>query len=847
MQRKIMNKYSSHRYSIALTLLLSIITPVSSFSNAPAQTVPTEQNIHGLYQEILEPFFTQAMAQLNTLDCMLQDLAFNVANNTAITTKSRSQAINKIRTIREQLFNIHAKQHVVLDEQLIYTFIFIARSTISHITQGLQHGIDSLEVIDFASIKIPNKAKITIEDLQKELSQNEILIKALEKASDNMDLHWYNKAYRAFKYLVVEPAKAIAPTAIIGASLGAAAFCGWYYFGGNTLRKLREKVGWPQDSDIIDQQKQNATVHYICDQFKKNHIDESLVKKIDEENSNDRDIQAKPVGWLGRLEQTLFRFQTGRFAVGLAMVKPAQILLEYWYSRLGHSIVNKINAFDNFLMGGSYKNRSTGDITEKSDVTFDALIGQEDAKQYGRELCQYIKNPELFERTKTAPVTGVLLYGDTRTGKSFFISALQGEIQKTLGKEAAFKVWKVSFELILKEGIHAIMEAARTEAPMIVVIEEIDLLKLQRIGDHKLLAEFMTEMSSCLQENRPGKTVIIIGTTNKLENIEPALRQEGRFGRHIYFDYPKFNERVQFISQELTRTACTLEHFDINKLARDTEGCSFEKLRLFIKRTFMRAKLYGEQVSQLTLEQSIDENIRGISLGKVTLDQEQKQLIAAHLAGHTVATMLLDSHQKISKVTLRDVACKIEEEYVGRDLVYKNEKQAAFEHGKIFASHDRDMSDIESKDEKIKQCKIWLAGHVAERILLGSCGYGYHAHDREVALKIAQLMTHGKIDLTTMPKKMRDQYYEQAFMLLNKCEEEITKLLEDHRTELSTVMNELVEKLTLDTQDLRRIIFGEQNIIQLDANNLLASLLKNQTNPEQLQDQVLTNTATAAG
>ena len=183
----------------------------------------------------------------------------------------------------------------------------------------------------------------------------------------------------------------------------------------------------------------------------------------------------------------------------------------------------------------------------------------------------------------------------------------------------------------------------------------------------------------------------------------------------------------------------------------------------------MRAKLYGEIVSQATLEQSIDENIRGISLGEVTLDNGQKQLVAAHLAGHVVASMLLDPHQKVSKVTLRDVANKIKEEFVDESLYRssRDNKQTALEHGKIFANHDHDMPGIESKDEKLKQCKIWLAGHVAETLLLGSCGYGYHADDKQIALNIAKSMTYGNIDLTTLPKKMRDQYFDAAFALLD--------------------------------------------------------------------------------
>ena len=842
-----MNNSNCNRYLLVFAMLLSIITPSFALSNAPTDSnsaMPSREELQAVYQEYqeqLEPYFTRALAQVQLLDCMLQDLAFNLANNASLTTKDRGQVINKIRTMRELMSNLKDTQRVIVTPQLVNSFIFITRTAILQLTTGLKHGIDKLESIDLNTLKIPASSDIGLEELvgklAKELAHNDTLIKNLEKLSDSMGLHWYNKVYRNFKRLVVEPAKAAAPKAFVGASLGAAAFFAWYYFGGENPKWLREKIGWPQESDIgVDQyelQKHDVelTKNYknmALEILKSNHIDSDITQKMSNAFDADTVLEPKKIGLFGQIENKLFRLKNGRYALGGGAMLFGKEIMGILFPRMGQSIANKIKAADNFLMGGTYKNRSVDNISDRSEITFDSIIGQEDAKKYGRILCQYLKNPEFFDRTGVAPATGILLFGDTRTGKSFYISALQGEIQKALGKDS-FKVWKVSFEDVLKAGIHTIMEAARSNAPMIVVIEEIDLLKLQRTGDTKLLAEFMTAMSSCLQDNRPDKTVIIIGTTNKLENLEPALRQDGRFGKHIYFDYPKFSERKEFIEHELVKTACNLNQFDIDKLARDTEGCSFEKLRLFIKRTFMRAKLYGETVSQKTLEQSIDENIRGISVGEVTLDHEQKQLIAAHLAGHTVASILLDPHQKISKVTLHDVANKIQEELVGIELWRKDEKQAAVEHGKIFANHDHDMPGIESKDEKLKQCKIWLAGHVAETILLGSCGYGYHATDKQVALNIAKSMTYGAIDLASLPKKMRDQYYDDAFALLNTCEQEVTKLLEEHRTELAAVMNALVEKLTLNSYELRKLVLGEQSVIeQLDANNILADLLKDQ-------------------
>jgi ATP-dependent Zn protease len=840
------------RYLLAFAMLLSIITPSAAIDNVPGQTetedysgVFTDQELHTIIQEALEPCFNRVLAQLHLLDCMLQDLAFNLANNSSIATKNRSQTIAKIRAYRELLAELKGMHVVVLNEQIVHSFTVITRATIEHLTKAVRRGLDSLQVLDIETLDMETKGQISLQNLERDLTTNDGLIKSLAKLSDNLGLHWYNKVYRTLKHVAWDPAKAAFPYALAGGTLAASAFMAWYYFGGENPKWLREKIGWPMltdgnlDEDAIKAIAQVAAEHNIqyetaLQRLHSLGLDQEAIKAVTGAmapfNLSDLKIDTKPAGYLARLDQIFSRLESKRYVLGGSVLFLGQAILSTYLPALGHALAKKIKAADHFLMGGSCKDNPIDQYTYDSDITFDDVIGQEDAKQCGRELCQYIKNPELFNRTKTTPPKGFLYHGNTRTGKSYFISALFGEIKKTLGAEgAAFKMIKVSFEEIIKLGIERIMEIAREQAPIIVVIEEIDLLGLQRTNNAQRLAEFMTAMSSCLQDNTPDKTVIVIGTTNNLENLEKALRETGRFGKHIYFAYPTFDERKLYIERELTRTACNLKNFDLNKLARDTEGCSFEKLGYFIKRAFLKAKLYNEAVTQAALERSIDENIRGISAGKPSLDQEQKRLVAAHLAGHAVASILLNSQEQVSKVTLCDVANKIDEQFVGTTIWNKKMQQDAMEHGKLFANHSHDH-DIESKEEKVNQCKISLAGHVAETILLGSCGYGYHPRDKQDALNIAKSITCGALDLTTLTDKIRDQYFDAAFELMNKCEKEVTALLEEHRTELAAVMNELVDKLTLDAQQLCRIVLGEESSTEhLDASTMLEKLLNAQS------------------
>lgn len=826
-------------------LLINSIPQLHAAANSHPADSPgiqslTNQEIHTLIQTTYEAYYTRLLAHMHMLACMLQDLAFNVSNNNGIASRNKATIIKELSDTRELLTSLQKIQIVVLDDNIINSLITVNREIVINLTESLKKGMTGFKAIDMRKIGLGTKNRISPEHFEAELFKNEKLIKELEPLANNLGLRWYNKLYRKFKRTIVEPAKAAYIPALCATSVGTAAFFAWYYFGGNKPEWLRKKVGWPgiqaSSSMINDPNTKGLKARLQL-------ISEMAVQKAMQEGASKEEIDSliyaaakdveRPAGWLASIENTLQGLSVGQYIIGSTLMTVGLSQANKLMGPFKEWAGKKLKAADNFLLGGAYKNRQVDEFSWRTDVTFDDVIGNEDAKQYGRELCQYLKNPESFDRSKIAPSTGILLFGETRTGKSHFILALQGEIQRTLGDEASrFKVWKISFQDLLKINIQDLLDAARGFAPCIVVIEEIDLLGLQRVGNAERLASFMTAMSSCLQDNTLDKTVIIIATTNKLENLEPALRQPGRFGKHIFFKYPSCDERKLYITRELAKTGCSINDFDIDKLAAETEGCSFEKLSLFIKRTFLHAKLYGRLVTQETLEQSIDENVRGISHDVISMSPEQQKIVAAHLAGHVIASMFLEAQTHIAKITLKDVAGNIEESHAWIEIMNKNKdkKQAALEHGKIFLARTCDIGEIESRAEKIKQCKIALAGHVAEKIMLGTCGYSYHAQDKQLALDIAKSLTLEGIDPTSLSEADREKRLHTAHELLNSCEQEITKLLAEHHKELTAAMNALIENenKTLDAHQLNMIVFGFDKSAPkpLDSTKMLEELLK---------------------
>ena len=490
----------------------------------------------------------------------------------------------------------------------------------------------------------------------------------------------------------------------------------------------------------------------------------------------------------------------------------------------------KINSTTNFLRGGAFKKKEDEEETKfEPKVNFDDLVGLEQAKETLSLVLKYIEDPERFDRAKLTPEKGYLLTGPTRTGKSFTAEALAGEIKKIIKNknrnptEFGFYVIKASY--IIKHGIAKLLDMAKKEAPCVLFIDEIDLLGLQRAGGNKeLLGEFLLSMSGCLDSD-PNKQVIILAATNKPENLDEALKQRGRFGKEIRFEYPGFTDRKTFLFKKLDALSINLKALDLDKLAKETEGSSFEDLNAMVKKAFQKAKIKGEALNQACLEESLNTEIRNIMYqSNKELPEHEKQLLAIHQAGHALATMLLESHQKIALVTILPILSKLKEEMVW-DGYYKDEeeKQQPIEYGKIFTYHDHDTLNAHDEEEKIKLCKISLAGHVAEKLLLRSCGYSYHLEDKQRALQIAKSIVMKGIKIDKLPEKMQNKLFEDAFALLDTYETQITKLLEDHKDQLHLLATTLREKEILSADELYGLLYPEKQTAAQEAPSKLVA------------------------
>jgi len=480
----------------------------------------------------------------------------------------------------------------------------------------------------------------------------------------------------------------------------------------------------------------------------------------------------------------------------------------------------------NFLRGGEYRNTLQPKVTQfKPTVSFKDMVGLDEVKEAFTSIIQYIDNPEQLMRIEATPEKGWLLTGPTRTGKSFSVECLCGEIEIVMQKRGlgnTMKFFNISAALINQYGIKAILDEIKESAPAVIFIDEIDLLGLTRVGNNQLLSEFLISMQSSMNAD-PSKIVIIIAATNHPENIDKALRQNGRFGKEIRFEYPSRKHRIQYIIRELTNMALDIRQFDPETLADKTNDVSFERLKSVIRNAMTRAWLYKKSLTQKLLEESIDTEVHNIMpFDRKDLPENEARIIATHFAGRALATMLLETHEQLDKITIHARKTNVKDESAWETISKKDEQehQVKIEYGALLTKQPHDSINVKNEAIIINEATTLIAGFAAEELLLGSCGFTCHSQNRDRAYQLIKNLAFGGINPKSLPKSVREGLKLKTHNMLQKCHEDAMQLLTEHKEALIAIVDELITKRIMSDKEVQAVINKTEGIVsEVDTND----------------------------
>jgi AAA family ATPase len=213
---------------------------------------------------------------------------------------------------------------------------------------------------------------------------------------------------------------------------------------------------------------------------------------------------------------------------------------------------------------------STPAVEFRSDVTFDDVIGQQNARKKCKLIERFLEAPEKFG--KWAP-RNVLFFGPSGTGKTMLAKALANKAHVPI---LPVKATELIGEFV-GEGarqIHQLYDRAQEMAPCIIFIDELDAIALDRRhqelrGDvAEIVNALLTEMDGIVE--REG--VCTIGATNRTDTIDPAVRS--RFEEEIEFTLPDEKERLSILESNVKTFPVPVKNLDLSAIAKMTEGLS---------------------------------------------------------------------------------------------------------------------------------------------------------------------------------------------------------------------------------------------------------------------------------
>jgi cell division protease FtsH len=308
--------------------------------------------------------------------------------------------------------------------------------------------------------------------------------------------------------------------------------------------------------------------------------------------------------------------------------------------------------------GGAFSfGKSKARMLDESNnsTTFADVAGCDEAKEEVRELVDFLKDPQKFQKLGGRIPRGVLMVGSPGTGKTLLAKAIAGE-----AKVPFFSISGSDFvEMFVGVGaarVRDMFEQAKKSAPCIIFIDEIDAVGRHRgagLGGgnderEQTLNQMLVEMDGF--ETNLG--VIVIAATNRPDILDPALLRPGRFDRQVFVTLPDVRGREQILNVHMRKVPIG-QDIRPDILARGTPGFSGADLaNLVNEAALFAARRNARVVEMVDFEKAKDKIMMGPERKSMVMPEEERRNTAYHESGHALVARLLPKTDPVHKVTI---------------------------------------------------------------------------------------------------------------------------------------------------------------------------------------------------
>jgi cell division protease FtsH len=450
---------------------------------------------------------------------------------------------------------------------------------------------------------------------------------------------------------------------------------------------------------------------------------------------------------------------------------------------------------------------------QQKKITFKDVAGVDEAKEELREIIEFLREAQKFQKLGGRIPKGVLLVGHPGTGKTLLARAVAGEANVPF-----FSISGSDFvEMFVGVGasrVRDLFEQGKKNAPCIIFIDEIDAVGRHRGaglgGGHDEREQTLNQLLVEMDGFESNEGVILIAATNRPDVLDPALLRPGRFDRRVVVPLPDVRGREEILRVH-TRKIPLADDVDLSILARGTPGFSGAELSNMVNEAALNAARNNRKsVLMYDFELAKDKVLMGAERKSLLLTEEEKKVTAYHEAGHAIVAALMPYADPLHKVTIipRGMALGVTMQLPETD------------------KHNYTLDYLNT------QIAVMMGGRLAEEIFLNQMSTGA-GNDIERATEMSRKMvcewgmsslgplTFGKkeeqIFLGRELSQHRDFSEETAReidsevrRLVNTGYERAKSIILENRDAMIRIALALLEREVLDANELKLILEGKQ-------------------------------------
>jgi cell division protease FtsH len=450
---------------------------------------------------------------------------------------------------------------------------------------------------------------------------------------------------------------------------------------------------------------------------------------------------------------------------------------------------------------------------QQKKVTFKDVAGVDEAKEELREIIEFLREAQKFQKLGGRIPKGVLLVGHPGTGKTLLARAVAGEANVPF-----FSISGSDFvEMFVGVGasrVRDLFEQGKKNAPCIIFIDEIDAVGRHRGaglgGGHDEREQTLNQLLVEMDGFESNEGVILIAATNRPDVLDPALLRPGRFDRRVVVPLPDVRGREEILRVH-TRKIPLADDVDLSILARGTPGFSGAELSNMVNEAALNAARNNRKsVLMYDFELAKDKVLMGAERKSMLLTDEEKRVTAYHEAGHAIVAALMPHSDPLHKVTIipRGMALGVTMQLPETDkhnytLNYLETRIAVSMGGRIAEEIFLDQmstgagSDIDTATELARKmvCEWGMSS-------LGPLSFGKREEQIFLGRELAQHRDFSEETAKVIDSEIR--------RLVNTGYENAKKIITENKDTLERIALALLDREVLDAVELKMIIDGKQ-------------------------------------